>query len=295
MTSQERGSGQVLDVLLGVSGGGYRVVDLSLLLDEERPTYWPTHLPFQHKTWSWFEGLDTPVGRAFGHLGPYTTRWLLMDEHTGTHVDAPRHFLPPPGSGLPNEHPLGAVTAEQVPLHQLMGPARVLDVRDLVGTTGPGISPEVTLARLQAWEAEAGPLEAGDVLLIRSDWDQRYVPAPEGAAYCHDVIVTGRASGWPAPGPDLARYVAGKGVRCLGTDAPSVGAAQDGQPVHVAGLGAGLVFLECLGNLAAIPAGGAFFIFAPLKLDAGSGAPGRAFALVPQGLDPLPGTPGPGS
>jgi isatin hydrolase len=266
---------------LAVLGASVRVVDLSLLVAEAYPGHWPTHLPFQHKTWSWFTEIDTPVGSAYGHLGPYTTRWLLMDEHTATHVDAPRHFLPPPGFGLPDEHPLGAITVEQVPLPQLMGPARVMDVRDLVGTTPPGVSPAVTLERLEAWEAEQGVLAAGDVLLLRSDWDLRYRPGAEGAAYCHEVIVTKQASGWPAPSPQLVLAVAERGVRCLGTDAPSVGAAQDGQPVHVAGLGAGLVFLECLARLGTIPAKGAFFVFAPLKLEGGSGAPGRAFALVP--------------
>jgi isatin hydrolase len=289
VTSWDARGGQSVAAPTTVLGRACGVVDLSLTVSEELPGHWPTHLPFQHKTWCWFRDIETPVGQAFGHLGPYTTRWFLMDEHTGTHLDAPRHFLPPPGSGLPNEHPLGAVTAEQVPLEQVMGPARVMDVRDLVGSSDPGMSPEITLERLQAWEDESGPLQAGEVLLLRSDWDLRYLPAPAGAAYCHDVIVTRQASGWPAPTPDLARYVARRGVRCLGTDAPSVGAAHDGQPLHVAGLGAGLVFLECLANLAAIPPVGAFFMFAPLKLGAGSGAPGRAFALVPPaGVDREP-------
>ncbi len=275
--------------------GALRAVDLSLLVSEELPSFWPTHLPFQHKTWCWFAELDTPVGRASGDLGPYMTRWLLMDEHTGTHVDAPRHFLPPPGSGLPNEHPLGALTAEHIPLRQLMGPARVMDVRDLIGTSGPGSSPQISLARLRAWEDETGALQSGDILLLRSDWDSRYLPGTAGASYVHDVIVTKQASGWPAPSPELARYVAGQGVRCLGTDAPSVGAAENGQPLHVAGLGAGLVFLECLANLAAIPPVGAFFVFAPVKVSGGSGAPGRAFALLSEEAAGAPEPAGPSS
>jgi kynurenine formamidase len=268
----------------GWPAGPARIVDLSLLVAEELPAWWPTHLPFQHKTWCWFADLETPIGEATGSRGPYTTRWMLMDEHTGTHVDAPRHFLPPPGSGLPDAHPLGAVTVEQIPLQQLMGPARVMDVRDLVGTAGNGVSPEITLDRVRAWEEHTGGLRAGEVLLLRSDWDTRYLPAPEGSGYVHDVIVMKSAAGWPAPTPEMARYVAERGVRCLGTDAPSVGPAQDGRPVHVAGLGAGLVFLECLANLRSIPAAGAFFVFAPIKVKGGSGAPGRAFALVPEGM-----------
>jgi kynurenine formamidase len=266
----------------GWPAGPARIVDLSLVVSEDLPAWWPTHLPFQHKTWCWFADLQTPIGSATGQRGPYTTRWFLMDEHTGTHVDAPRHFLPPPGSGLPDEHPLGAVTAEQIPLEQLVGPARVMDVRDLLGSAAPGVSPEITLDRVRAWEEQSASLRAGDVLLLRSDWDARYVPGPAGSAYVHDVIVMKSAAGWPAPTPEMARYVAERGVRCLGTDAPSVGPAQDGRPVHVAGLGAGLVFLECLANLRSIPAMGAFFVFAPIKVKGGSGAPGRAFALVPE-------------
>jgi kynurenine formamidase len=278
----------------GGPGGASRFIDLSVLISEELPCWWPTHLPFQHKTWCWFIDRDTPAGHLSGRFGPYTTRWMLMDEHTGTHFDAPAHFLPPPGAGVAHEHPLGATTAEQVPLSQLSGRPRVMDVRHLVGTSAPGESPLIDAAQVQAWEAEAGPLLHGDVLLLRCDWDDRYLPGAEGAAYAHDPIVARSIPAWPAPTPDMATYIAGRGVRCLGTDAPSIGAAQDGQPVHVAGLGAGLVYLECLANLASIPTDdpGATFFFAPIKVRGGTGAPGRAFVTVPQGAKTGPDTAG---
>ena len=222
--------------------GTFRVVDLSLVVSEELPSYWPTHLPFQHKTWCWFAELETPVGRAFGHLGPYTTRWLLMDEHTGTHFDAPRHFLPPPGSGLPNEHPLGAVTAEHVPLEQLMGPARVMDVRDLIGTTGPGTSPEI----------DAGPPSG----LGRRDggsWRRRcpapaerlgfrYRPGIDGAGYVRDVIVTrtGQRLAGAQPGAGAVRGRAGCELRRYGCPQRRRGAGWPASPRGGAGCGAGL-------------------------------------------------------
>ena len=261
--------------------GAFEVIDLSLLISEELPGWWPTHLPFQHKTYSWYADRETPVGRVLSHLGPYTTRWMLMDEHTGTHFDAPAHSLPPPGSGVPGEHPLGAVTADKVALERLVGDARVMDVRFLLGTTGPGISPLITADHVRAWELEAGALREGDILLLRSDWDSRYLPGSDGTGYAHDVFVTRQAPGWPAPDPDMARYVAERGVHCVGTDAPSVGPAHDGQPLHVAGFTAGLIFIESLANLVAIPPQGAIFIFAPIKVSGSTGAPGRAFALVP--------------
>ncbi len=262
-------------------GGTVAVIDLSLLISEELPGWWPTHMPFQHKTYSWFADRETEVGRVLGHLGPYSTRWMLMDEHTGTHFDAPAHSVPPPGSGLPGEHPLGALTGDRVALDRLIGAARVMDVRGLLETTGPGISPMITADHVRAWEREAGALRDGEVLLLRSDWDARYLPGTDGTGYAHDVIVTRQAPGWPAPDLDMARYVAERGVRCVGTDAPSIGASHDGQPLHVAGFTAGLVFIECLANLVAIPPEGALFVFAPIKVSGSTGAPGRAFVLVP--------------
>jgi len=52
--------------------------------------------------------------------------------------------------------------------------------------------------------------------------------------------------------------------------------------VQVVGLSAGAVFIEGLSNLGALPPRGAWFFFAPLKVEGGTGAPGRAFAFVPK-------------
>ncbi len=76
-----------------------------------------------------------------------------------------------------------------------------------------------------------------------------------------------------------------RGVRCVGTDAPSMGSTHDGGPVHVEGLGAGAVFVEALCHLDRLPPRGAFFCFAPILLARGTGAPGRAFAWVPATYD----------
>jgi kynurenine formamidase len=59
-----------------------------------------------------------------------------------------------------------------------------------------------------------------------------------------------------------------------------MGSAHDGAPVHVAGLSAGAVFIEALTGLDRLPPRGAYFLFAPLKVARGSGAPGRALAWV---------------
>lgn len=260
----------------------YAIVDLSLTLAEDLPCHWPTHQPFQHKTWNWFTDRADPSAPVYSRGGPYATRWMAIDEHTGTHFDAPSHCIPPPGTGIPGEHPAGEMSAERVPLERLMGRAAVVDVSALTGAAGEsGVSPAVGPDALVTWEREHGRLGGTDVVLFRTGWDRHYVRGADGQGYLHDVIVTQRRPGWPAPDVAAMELLLDRGVRCVGTDAPSIGPAQDPMPVHVCGLRAGTVFVECLTRLDRLPARGAWFCFLPLKVEGGTGAPGRAIALLP--------------
>jgi len=264
-------------------GHGYTVVDLSVLLAEDLPCYWSTHQPFQHKTWNWFATRRDPAGNVYQRSGPYATRWVALDEHTGTHLDAPCHFIPPPGSDLPDAGPAGDISVADVPLEQLMGPAVVIDAPDVTGSEPgePGVSPLIGPATILAWEQHNGRLEPGDVVIFRTGWDRHYRRGAQGHGYVHDVVVTGRAPGWPAPDEPAAELLLERGIRCVGTDAPSMGPAHDGRGVHVAALRAGAVFIECLTHLDRLPERGAWFCFLPLRLEGGTGSPGRAIAVLP--------------
>lgn len=260
------------------------MIDLTLTLAEDLPCAWPTHVQLQHKTWTWFAHRPDQAALLVNRGGPYTTKWLSIDEHTGTHADAPSHFIPPPGSGLPAAGPAGSVTIDLVPVDLCTGPAAVIDLTDVTGSE-PGLSPEVGPDRVLDWESRFGALAPGDVVLLRTGWDERYQPAPGGSAYVHDVVVTGTEPGWPAPAPATVQLLLERGVRCVGTDTPSMGAAHDAAPVHVLGLSAGAVYVECLAGLASLPPRGAFFCFLPLKVKAGTGAPGRAVAWLDTDTD----------
>lgn len=263
------------------------VVDLSLLLAEDLPCYWATHQPFQHKVWNWFATRKDAAASTYNRGGPYATRWMAIDEHTGTHFDAPSHFIPPPGSDLPGAHPAGGTTSEKVPLGQLMGPAAVIDVSALntaeQGTAEQdgGVSPFIRPEVIDDWERRYGLLTPGMVVLFRTGWDRYYQRGPDGDAYLFDVVVTRRRPGWPAPGVSAMDALLKRGIRCVGIDAPSMGAAHDGAPVHVHGLRAGAVYVECLTRLDLLPARGAWFCFLPLNVENGTGAPGRAIAFLP--------------
>jgi kynurenine formamidase len=269
------------DTLPPVTDGRYAIVDLTLLLAEDLPCYWPAHLPFQHKVWNWFASTAFAAGRLHARSGPYATKWMAIDEHTGTHVDAPSHFIPPPDSGLPFAGPRGSTSVEQVPVSQTIGPAAVIDVSWLSTAPGsPGVSPLVTPEHIEQWEEHNGALSAGDVVLIRTGWDRWYERAPGGSRYVADVLAAVQP-GWPAPGVEAIRLLVERGVRCVGIDAPTMGPAQGGQAVHVEGLGAGIVFVECLARLEQLPARGGWFCFLPLRIEGGTGAPGRAIAWAP--------------
>jgi kynurenine formamidase len=78
------------------------------------------------------------------------------------------------------------------------------------------------------------------------------------------------------------RYCHDRGVRLIGTDAGTIGAADDLAAAHYAGLENELLFVESLTGLERLPARGAYFVFLPIKVLRSSGAPGRAIAYVPR-------------
>jgi kynurenine formamidase len=260
---------------------GMRLLDLSLPLAEDLPCSWPGNVPYRHTVFNWFVDADGPTGPLVSH-GRFHTRWLMLAEHTGTHFDAPTHWVPPPGSGIEGAGPAGEISTDRVPLEQLAGPAVVVDVRDQLGPAGPGESPPVGVAAFEVFEAAHGRIEPAEVVLMRTDWDSRYVAGRAGRAYVVDPVA-GREPGWPAPTPDAVEFLVARGVTCLGVDTPSVGAVEDGYPAHVAGLAHGMVYVEGLARLAELPVRGATFLFLPIPIRGGSGAPGRAVALLADG------------
>lgn len=93
----------------------------------------------------------------------------------------------------------------------------------------------------------------------------------------------GQRPGWPALDPEAAILLAERGVSTIGIDAPSMGAAEDGAPVHQEALSRGLLFVEMLTQLESLPVRGALFVFLPLKIAGASGGSGRAVALLASG------------
>jgi len=222
-----------------------------------------------------------------------------MDSSAGTHLVPPAYALPAKGfdnttyapevQGWLREYekkygPRGTsdITTEKVPLEQTCGPVRVIDVKHLLGTTKKAqwpASPEITAADIRAHEKKEGALRSGDLVIFQSGWsDNYYRPGVAGNA-CMDEPLNGKREGWPAPGPDAIAYLADKGIRCVGTDAPTLGGVGEKRALMTYWvLGSkGMVGVEFLTNLASLPRG-AYCLFAAVKVKGCHGGPGRAIA-----------------
>ena len=252
--------------------GKTQVHDLTVLLAPELPCYWSA-------------GMAPIVINHYVKIGPlsaYNSDILVIDEHNGTQFDAPAHFVPRPGSKLPNAGEAGFITADKVPIAQFVGEACVVECGDLLDKAKNGVSPLVSKKRVQEWEQKHRPLGAGDIVIFRSGFgDKYYKPFPEGRRYLADPLAA-KAPGWPDPDPDCINYLVQRRVMNSATDSPSMGPLPGDLALatHVAGLRHGMIWTEGAIGLSVLPPTGAFYGMLGPHHANGSGAEGRAFAVT---------------
>jgi kynurenine formamidase len=249
-------------VLDATRSGAVRVVDLTTPLSERTPIL-ELPAPFANTSHFRLEELS-----RYDDRGP---AWYWNDihtgEHTGTHLDAPVHWV----TGK------DGADVSQAPLSTLVAPAVVIDMSEEVAKD-PDFLLEV--AHVRAWEAEHGSLPAGGWLLYRTGWDARG-DDPEAFANADD---TGPHT--PGVSVECARWLAeeapitGFGVETVGTDAGAAHGFDPPFPCHQMLMGADRWGLTSLRNLAEVPATGAVLIVCPLPIVGGSGSPARVLALV---------------
>jgi kynurenine formamidase len=192
---------------------------------------------------------------------------ISTGEHTGTHFDAPVHWL----TGKDRED------VAQVPVTRLIAPAAVLDF-SAEAAANPDFLLEID--HVKAWEAANGTLPDGGWLLYRTGWDARshdqaeFLNANETGAHTPGISVA--CAAWLAQ----EAPVIGLGVETVGTDAGAAHSFDPPFPCHSALLGAGKYGLTQLRNLDRLPAQGAVVVTGPLPIVGGSGSPCRTLALV---------------
>lgn len=204
------------------------IYDITLPLSSQLPL-WPGDPPFVlEQVEAMDQGAHVNVSR------------LSCSVHTGTHVDAPHHFL---NDGR---------TVEGLSLEALIGPAWVA-----------AIPPEVSLVTAAVLEQAAIPPGVRRLLLKTRNsalWQR------DPSRFHPDFV---------AVAPDGAEWIVARGIALVGVDYLSVAPFQDSDPTHHVLLRAGVVILEGV-DLSQVEAGAYELYCLPLKLVGSDGAPARA-------------------
>lgn len=201
-----------------------KIIDVSVPLDAQLPTY-PRNTPFS---------IEPNQRMADGASSNVST--LHLGAHTGTHVDAPRHFFDE-GAGT-----------EALPLELLIGRARVIQIESRAGIAAEDLAP-IDLS--------------DDIRVLFKTPNSRLWRDPE--FHTDYVGVTGPA----------ATHLVEHGIKVVGVDYLSVEQYKSaGQPAHHALLGAGTIVIEGL-NLSDVEPGIYEMICLPLRIVGSDGAPAR--------------------
>jgi arylformamidase len=164
-----------------------------------------------------------------------TVSSISIGSHTGTHVDAPVHFLVD-GTGV-----------DRIGLERLLGPARVIDVG--------------RVERIEAKDIETAGIAAHDRVLFKSRNSQHWGE-------------TGFRSDYTCLSTKAARWLVERGVWTVGIDYLSIGCMDSGIETHRALLGAGICIIEGL-DLSRVGPGIYDLICLPLRIEGLDGAPAR--------------------
>ena len=194
-------------------------------------------------------GLTTEPKTSIDTAG-YNTTTLHLYSHTGTHMDAPKHFV------------AGGSTIDEVDLRACVGPAEVIDLTP----TAPN-----AMIRVADLRAAAERISAGTRVLLRTDW-------------CLHVDTEDFRTHMPIISLELAHWLVQRQVALVGVEQPSVASVRSGdeqelRDVHQALLNGGVVIVEGLCNLHQLTHDRIHFVALPLPIRGGDGSPMRAIAI----------------
>ncbi len=220
-------------------GGDMTLVDLTHTLTPAMPV-WPTHPLFCQEVIESYDRGDVACNHAIG-----------MSEHTGTHFDAPLHFV------------RGGGAIDSVSLHTFFGRMAKIDARDCAPNEAVGVD------RIKAFEATHGVIENGDAVFFHFGWDRFWSELDDHPQFLSD---------WPGLSREATQYLLARGIRIAGSDCLSLDCFGSVDfPAHKLLLGAGVLIGENFARLGELPAF-SFLITLPLPIASGSGAPLRAVA-----------------
>ena len=246
--------------------GGVEVVDLAVPLGETTPLI---KLPPPFREHAGGQGPQrSPTTMP---TGPYWAwNWLELGEHSGTHFDAPVHWI------TGKDYSDG--TTDKLPVQKLVAPVNVIDCSKETAADEDFL---LTADGVKAWEKQHGEIENGEWVVMRTGW------FPRNRSEAEFLNVRDNMPHSPGPTVDCIEYLIGKGIvgwgtETVGTDAGKAGTFDPPYPAHNLLHKNNRYGLASLANLDKLPPKGAILIAAPLKFVNGTGSPIRALALVPK-------------
>lgn len=222
--------------------------------------HWPGFPDEQRRTIYDYEKQPGLMGTGFfAEVFTHVGQW-------GTHVDPPAHFHK------------GLRTVDQIELKEMILPLVCIDVHE---ECAKNADYTLTLARVEKWETEHGPIPAGAFVAMRSDWSKRW---PDGARMQNkDAQGLAHFPGWTLEALKYLyeeRKITASGHETTDTD-PGTATSKDDYVLESYVLGTNHYQIELLANLDQVPESGALVVVSFPKPKGGSGFPARVFAILP--------------
>ena len=213
-----------------------KVIDLTLTISEEIPTFPGSPQP-NFINWETLE------------KDGYNLELLFLSSHTGTHIDAPYHFLKK-GQKI-----------HQIVTRRLVSEAILIKIRK-------GANQSITKVDIQKFEKKYGKIDDGSTVIFHTGWQKNL---KKESYFLKN----------PGLAVSAAKYLASKKINLVGIDSPSIDLGKDSKfPVHHILAKSGILIVENLANLEKINSEMFHLIVAPLKLKNATGSPVRAMALT---------------
>ncbi|XP_050713053.1 isatin hydrolase-like [Eriocheir sinensis] len=200
---------------------------------------------------------------------------ICLSEHSGTHIDAPRHF---------NET---GWTVEAIPTDRLWRlPAVVVDVSKMIGKSQEK-NYEVTPKDLTDWEAEHGVIPDGALVFVRTGWGKMV-----NNYWSYAGLDENNKLNFPGLGKEAAEWLVhhgqnnshSTGIVGVGIDTLSLDNGHSVRmPAHITLFAANIYGIENVANLDKLPAVGSHVTVMPMRIGKGSGAPARIIAEIGEG------------
>ena len=197
-----------------------------------------------------FPGSPSPqfISWADKKFDGYNLELIFFSSHSGTHLDAPYHFVEK------------GISIDKIPLSKLIINAVVCRVKK-----DPNES--ITQRDIIDFETRNGIIHPNMAVVFETEWSKSIVKK--------DYFTKN-----PGLSAAAARYLLKKKVSLVGIDSPSIDVGKDSKfPVHHILLKGGVLILENLCNLGKIPRSYFKLIVLPLKLRGATGSPVRAVAI----------------